>query len=422
MALKQDYSSKTVCVVDLGLFVEVAVTLSEHFGQTLYHYPWQSSPFPRSNSKLVGKGLGNVQIADYLWDIVDEVDLFVFPDIFLGDLQQQLVRMGKRVFGSRRGEELEMHRAEAKRHYAGLGLPVGPYEVCKGMDELRDYLKEHDDQYVKISVNRGDFETFEAPNYKFAEPKLDELESKLGAKGYTTEFICEDEIKDAVEIGYDGFCIDGQYPAQSLVGVEVKNKGYLGRFVKYADLPPEITDFNTKIAPTLAAYQYRNFYSTELRVTQDRVPYMIDLCCRCGSPPTEVALMMYENLPDVMWFGAEGVCVDPESSYEWGAEILIESSWADKYWQAIQFPEELRPHVKMRNLTKINDQYYVVPQSHGISEIGAIVSVGHTAEEAIESCKAVCEQVKGYFIETFPDSLDTAKEELQKLSDMGVKI
>lgn len=422
MALTQDYSNKTVCVVDLGLFVEVAVTLSKSFGRTLYHYPWQSSPFPRSNSKLVGKGLGNIEIADYLWDLIDEVDLFVFPDIFLGDLQQQLVRLGKRVFGSRRGDELEMHRAEAKQHFASLGLPVGPYAVCQGVDDLREYLKENDNQFVKLSVNRGDFETFESPNYKFSEPKLDELESKLGAKGYTTEFICEDEIKDAVEIGYDGFCIDGQFPDQSLVGIEIKNKGYLGKFTQYADLPLEITDFNTKIAPTLAKYQYRNWYSTELRITGDRTPYMIDLCARAGSPPTEVALMMYQNLPDVMWYGAEGQVVAPEASHEWGAEIIIESSWADKYWQAIQFPEEFRDNIKMRNLTYINDQYYVVPQSHGISEIGAICALGNTKEEAMEQCKEIASQVKGYFLETFPDSLDQADEELQKLADLGVKI
>lgn len=416
----QSYKTKSACVVDLGLFVEVAVTLSKHFGKTLYHYPWQCSPFPRSNSKMVGAGLGSIEVVSYLWDIIDEVDLFVFPDIFLGDLQEELVRQGKRVFGSRRGDELEMHRAEAKRHYKKLGLPVGRFEVVKGIRELRRYLKENDNQYIKISVNRGDFETFESPNYHFAEPKLDELESRLGAKKYNTEFVVEEEIKDAVEVGYDGFCIDGQFPSHSLTGIEIKNKGYLGKFVPYSNLPKEITSFNEAIAPTLEAYKYRNFYSTELRVTKDKTPYMIDLCTRCGSPPTEVALMIYENLPDVMWFGAEGKCVAPESSHEWGAEILIESAWADNNWQAVQFPPELRDHVKMRNLTFVNDEYYVVPQSHGITEIGAVVAVGDSMDEVIDQAKEYCEQVKGYFTESFPASLDDAAEELEKLRSFGV--
>lgn len=419
--MKQSYKNKSVCVVDLGLFVELAVTLCEHFGKVYYHYPWQSSPFPRSNSKMVGAGLGHIEVVSYLWDKVDDIDLFVFPDIFCGDLQEELVRQGKRVFGSRRGDELEMHRAEAKMLYRKLGLPVGGFETVKGIKELRSYLRSNDNQYVKISVNRGDFETFESPNYRFAEPKLDELESKLGAKKFTTEFVVEEEIKEAVEVGYDGFCIDGQYPEASLTGIEIKNKSYIGKFVQYSDLPKEITDFNTKIAPTLEKYQYRNFYSTELRITKDKTPYMIDLCTRCGSPPTEVALLVYENLPDILWYGAEGKCITPESKYKWGAEILIESAWADTKWQAIQFPESIRRNVKMRNLTRIEGQYYVVPQSHGITEIGAVAAVGQTMEEAIEACKGLVEQVKGYFIETFPASLDDAVEELEKLAEYGIK-
>ena len=418
--MRQSYKTKSVCVVDLGLFVEVAVTLAKSFGKTYYHYPWQCSPFPRSNSKMVGAGLPGIDVVDYLWDMVDEIDLFVFPDIFLGDLQQELVRRGKRVFGSRRGDELEMHRAEAKQHYRNLGLPVGGFEVVKGISELRKYLKSHDNQYIKISVNRGDFETFESPNYRFAEPKLDELESKLGAKKYITDFVVEEEIKDAVEVGYDGFCIDGQFPEQSLVGIEIKNKSYLGKFVPYATLPVELTAFNTAIAPTMKKYQYRNFYSTELRITKDKTPYMIDLCTRCGSPPTEVALETYKNLPDIMWYGAEGECITPESEFEWGAEILIESAWADSKWQAIQFPPKIRDNVKMRNLTFLNNEYYVVPQSHGITEIGAVVAVGHSMDDVIEQAKELCEQVKGYFTESFPASLDTAVDELDKLKSFGV--
>ena len=56
-----DYSNKTVCVLDQGLFVELAVTLAKVFGKVYYWFPWQSA-FPKSNSLLVGKGIPNVEL------------------------------------------------------------------------------------------------------------------------------------------------------------------------------------------------------------------------------------------------------------------------------------------------------------------------------------------------------------------------
>jgi hypothetical protein len=402
--MKQSYKTKSVCVVDMGLFIELAVKLTEWFGKVYYFMPWQASAFPKSNSRLVGTGLDGITIVRYIWDIVDEVDLFVFPDVYLGDLQQELIRQGKLVFGSRRGDELELHRSTAKEHLAAL----------------RKYLKEHKNQFVKVNITRGDFETFESHNYRLSEPKLDELESSLGAKKTQLEFVVEEKIDNAVETGYDGFCIDGQYPATALAGIEIKDKCYLMKVLPYSKLPEEITSFNAAISPTLKEYQYRNFMSTEIRVTEDKVPYMIDFCARCGSPPSEIMMELISNLPDVMWYGAGGVCIDIETSHKWAAEILLQSAWADNYWQAVQFPPKLREFVKLRNIAKIDGEYYVVPQSSSCPEIGAVVGVGDTMEEAIEMAKEVCKQVDGYFVANFPSALDEAVEEIEKLADFGI--
>ena len=37
----QDYKDKVCAVVDNGLFVEFAVTMSKHFGKTYYYSPWE---------------------------------------------------------------------------------------------------------------------------------------------------------------------------------------------------------------------------------------------------------------------------------------------------------------------------------------------------------------------------------------------
>ena len=52
-----DYSNKSVCVYDNGLFVSLAQRLSESFGRVYYTTPWEASAFPRSNARLIGQGI-----------------------------------------------------------------------------------------------------------------------------------------------------------------------------------------------------------------------------------------------------------------------------------------------------------------------------------------------------------------------------
>ena len=51
-----DLSKATVCVVDQGLFAELAAVLAPSFGRTLYCSTWKTA-FPRSNASAIGKGL-----------------------------------------------------------------------------------------------------------------------------------------------------------------------------------------------------------------------------------------------------------------------------------------------------------------------------------------------------------------------------
>ena len=417
----QDYSKKTVCVVDNGLFIELAIMLSKSFGKVYYYSPWQSG-FVKSNSIIIGEGVPNIERINYVFDIINKVDLWVFPDVYFSDMQVYLASIGKRVFGSRKGDELELYRKESKEHFKKLGLPVGKYAVVKGLDDLREYLKQHDNVYIKLSFTRGDTETFHSENYDNIEPKLDELEHTLGAVKHIKEFIVEDAIDDAVETGIDTICIDGKFPDHAMVGIEVKDKGYIGKIRKYSELPKEITHFNDVISDTLKKYKYRNFYSTEIRVTKEHKDFMTDLCSRAGSPPNELYQNMYLNLADIMWFGAEGECLDVEFKDEYGAEVLIISNWADKNWQAIEFPESIRDNVKLRNLTIINKKYYAAPQAVGIPEIGAVVASGKTMEEAIKNVQKLAEQVKGHYIEIPVSCLDSAQEELKKLEDFNIKL
>jgi hypothetical protein len=422
MEQKIDLSNKTCLFYDNGLFIELAIKLSKSFGKVYYYNPWKSG-FPKRNLAQVSMGIPGIENVLNFFDYVDQADLIVFPDVYDGDLQNFLVSKGYNVFGAKKGEDLELNRDGMKRLMKRLNLPVNNYEVVKGVPALRDYLKEHKNVYVKINMYRGNFETFRSNDYKLVEPVLDQIEHDMGPMKYVQEFVVEDAIDNAIEVGYDGYCIDGLFPTKGICGIEIKDLGYIGKFMDYKDMSPIITGFNSKMSSTLKKYEYRGFMSSELRITEDdKKPYMIDFCARAGSPPNEVYQEVYTNLAEICWFGAQGICIDPIVEHKYALEVLIHSSWADKNWQPIYFPNKYRDNLKFRNLTIINGVYYAVPQSVGLPEIGAVVAIGDSIDEVVDKIKEVAEQVEGYYIEIPLQSIDTAIEEATKIEKLGIKI
>jgi hypothetical protein len=410
-----DLTTKTVAVIDNGLFPEVAVTLAKSFGQTLYYTPWESA-FPKSHSMEVGKGIDGVTRVNSIWPSIDDIDLFVFPDIFHGPTQVYLRSLGKRVWGSGLAESLEINRPESKKWLRDLGLPVGPHRVLKGLAELRRHLERHDDQYVKISRTRGDMETFHAETYRLIETRLDELQHVLGAKQHIAEFVVEDPIDAKVELGYDGFTIDGKFPYRSLFGVEVKDAGYVGQVVPYAAMPRALGFVNQRLSPLFRDLTYRGFWSSEIRIAKDDTPYLIDPCCRMASPPGELYLYLIENIAEVMWHGAAGEMVEPQWRHPWGAQIILTSGWAEDGWQPIEIPEEYEDQLKLHFLTVINGKRYYVPQAVTMPEIGAVVAGGDTKKAAIDAAVEIAEQVKGYDVTFNIHALEEAAESMGTLS------
>jgi hypothetical protein len=419
--LRDDLSTKTIMVIDNGLFCEIAKTLSKSFKRTLYYCRWESA-FPKSNQYVIGQGIEGIERVHNIFEHFDEVDCFVFPDIYDGQLQLHLESMGKLVFGGRMGEEMELFRHAMKEHMKKLDLYVTNYEIVTGVDNLIDYLKEHPNVWVKQNVTRGDFETFYSKNYLLIEPVIEQLSHNLGAIRHTKEFIVEDAYDDAVETGMDCYCIDGQFPSRTLAGIEVKDAGYVGRMVNYDKLPECITDFNDKMSGTLKDFGYKGFFSTEIRVSKKMPPYMVDFCARAGSPPNEAYQLLYLNLAEIIWYGAKGIIIDPVTEHKYVVECLMHSSWSDENWQAVTFPKKYRDNIKLRNACVVNGRYYCAPQSSGLVEMGAIVASGDTLKEAIDKVHEIAETVEGHYIEIKLDSLDKAQEEFDKLEAMGIKI
>lgn len=414
-----DLKSKVALVVDNGLFVSFAQMLSREFGRVLYWTPWQSG-FPKSNDRLIGQGLKGIERVNELFDVVESADIVIFPDVYMGDLQVYLEQQGKRVWGARYGEELELDRWGLKKFLAKVGLPVPPAKRVVGIEKLREYLKENGDKWVKVSLVRGDFETRYAKNYRLIEPWVDHLEHKLGAKKFIEEFIVEDAIEPAVEIGYDGYTIDGKWPAQAILGYEIKDCGFIGVVRPYGELPEPVRDVNKHLENVLAKYRYRGNFSTEIRYTPKGESFLIDPCARLGSPPSEVYQELYSNWGQIIWDGAIGKMVNPEAIAKYAVEALIHSSWADKEWAPIYFPEEVRQWVKLRNHTIIGGKDYVVPQDVGLPEIGAVVGIGDTLIDAIKTCKAHADQIEGFDIDVKLSSIGDALKEIEQAEELGI--
>lgn len=410
-----NFSGKTALVYDNGLFCELAVTLAKSFGKVLYYSPWEKS-FPRSNDILVGEGLPGVTRINSIFPVIDDVDLFVFPDIFHGPLQVYLRKQGKRVWGAGLGENLEIIRGLSKRLLRNAGLEVAPFRQLKGLDRLRVFLKENDNQYVKISRTRGDMETFHSPTYKLIEPRLDQLEHFLGAKKHIQEFIVEEPIEPAIEVGYDGYTIDGKFPQSALYGVEVKDTAYLGQVVPYHRLPAGAQEVNKRLAGMFADWTYRGFWSSEIRIKGGK-PYLIDPCCRMASPPGELYQMMITNLADVLWHGAMGDLVEPEFMDIWGAQIVMRSSWAEVEWMPIDIPPSVRDNVKIVYSTKIRDRMYFVPQQIEMAEFGSVVATGSSPDDAIRNVTKIAEKIDAYGLKFNFEALEDAKADMAKLKD-----
>lgn len=365
----------------------------------LYFSPWISS-FPTSNSILIGDGVPGLERVKYPLKHLDEVDLHVFPDVYFSDVQLELERQGKRVWGARNGDIIELYRYEAKQLFKKLGLPVGEYWVVDGLDDLRAFLRDHPDVWIKVSCARGDMESWHSVSYDLSEPRLDELEHRLGAKKHIAEFIVEATIEPACEVGFDGYTVDGQFPqGPVLFGKEEKDTSYFGHVVEYKDLPEPLRFVNEKLSPWLAQQCYRGWFSTEVRITKDGTPYLIDPCCRLGSPPSELYQEMFSNWADVVWNGADGQITELEPVAEYGVLAMVHSAWADKNWQPIHFPQEIDRLIKLRNWTRINGVDYCVPQSVSLPEIGAVIGMGGTVKEAWQQCRDAADTLKGYFVE-----------------------
>lgn len=417
-AKNKPYGNKTIMVCDNGLSVELAIMLSKSYGKVYYYCPWKQGGYPKIEQYWIGRGIDNIISIEDLWDHSDGTDIFVFTDIFDGDVQIHLQKLGKLVYGTRNAQALETNRVLLKDTNKKLGLPVIPYEIVDGIDNLRKYLQQHENQWVKISSTfRGSMETFKSESYELTKPYLDQLEVSLGPIAQVLQFLVEEHLQTKVESGIDTWTVNGMYPKTVFAGIEIKNKGYISHMTPYDQIPQVIRQVNDKYAPILNQYGVRGQFSTEVRIDEKLNGYFTDATMRNPYPPSNLMWYQIQNWDEIIWETASGNICEPKFTEPYGCELSLTSNWAKTNWLSVEIPPQYRDNVKLYNLTYINGSPYVIPMSDAI---GSVVATDTTLQGAIDKCLAIADEVKGWQIDYPEYAVKKALEEIDEMEALKI--
>lgn len=413
-------SNAVCCVVDFGNYISVAQRLAKDFGKVYYYCPYVINGFPEHNPKDIGRGVPEIIKITEWENYYEEIDIFVFPDLYFSGLQAFLKRQDKLVFGSGSGQIMETDRGFMKRIQKELGLPTNDYDEVEGLYELEAKLMFSEDKYVKSEL-RGDNETFHHHNYTTSKEEIKNMKQRMGIYDKKEKYIVEASIESICEIGIDTFVSDGMYMAESVCGIELKDTGYYGKIVPYNQLPSQIKDVTDKLAPLFQTYEYRGAYSNEIRVDKNKVGYLIDSTCRFPSPPTTLTLAMYDNFSEIIWGVANGWLPKLKYKYTHGVEFIIKSESAKTQPVALQFPMEYKDYISIKNLVVDDDGvYHYTPNGVPIKEIGSVCGLGHSMEQAVKMATEIAKTVKGFDLQINTDCIDDAKEQIKRMKEKGI--
>ena len=410
-----DYSNRSVLILDHGGFVHVAEACARWFGKVRYWCPWEDN-FPRSQKRDIGAGLPGVERVYDEWEAIKKSDLLIFPDASMAGLQTHLRESGQRVWGCGESCAVERDRAGLKKVMASLKMPVNEYIVVKGMTALRKLIDDgkHEGWFIKLEgERRGDTETRKIKRADIMQDWLGRYASGLGWRAEKQSWIVEAPV-EGEEFGYDGACIAGKYLDPGMYGVEDKDAGYVGATSSVGDMPRGVQYVNRVLGQVLAKFGMRGWWSTEVRLSgKDGTPYLIDPCCRMGSPPGEAMMEMFKNWPDILWNGAAGEIVPAIPAAAYCVESIIMSQMADRETVSVHYPKDVAPFVKLKNKTITEGTARVLWQEAGLCGIGAVVATGETLPEAIKKLRGYIDKIDGEDVTIRMDGVEHAISEIR---------
>jgi hypothetical protein len=398
-------SELTVLVYGHGLEIPIAQRLAQDCKRVIYFSEWQEG-FSTVNKASAGLGFQNIERCEDIWDVKDDVDLFMFPDVGHSGLQLELETQGYAVWGSRRADRLEQDREFFLSALEHLGLEVPDYTICAGIDELREHLRHVQDVFIKISWFRGTIETKHFRSWDLDRDMVDAWAVKLGRRAGAFHFIVCPAIETPLEIGGDTYCIDGDWPELMLHGIEVKDNAYLAAVTQKNKMPEAIQDVLEAFSEYFKAKRMRNFWSMEIRV-KDEQAYFIDATPRMGWPSTPSQLELWTNYTDIVWHGANGILLSPVPSAKFAAELYVTAKHCGDVWPNVEIPEELDRWLKLCYCMRDGNVVSFIPDGKEHDYGGWLVAIGDTPTATLETIKE--------YVDSLPDGLTADIETLAEV-------
>lgn len=400
----KELSDVTCCVVDTGLFMQMAVRMVPDCKRVIYCNP-EVRAFPSVKQGCMCDGFEGVEKVKEFWPHLADIDLFCFPDSHLAGLQEHLRSLGKAVWGSSYAQDFEQKRRYFLETLLKLGLDVPDYTEVVGVDELRKHLRDKEDQYIKISHWRGDMETTHWRNWNMDEGWLDWIAVNFGPKlKNLIHFLVFPAIKTDLEIGGDSYNVLGKWPSLMLHGIEGKDKSYFAAVTKRQEMPEQLQEVMEAFGPLLERAGCRNQISMEIRVKGKQAFYN-DATQRGGMPSSASQHLLWRNFPLIVWAGANGECIDPEPDAKFAIEVMITSKGGGHdCWDVVEVPEPIMPWCRFSNCCNVDGLYVFPPDDLKGCDLGWLTAIGDTPRETHDRIKEYADQL--------PDGLNADVEAL----------
>ena len=382
-------------VTDLGVFTDHAVSLLDNGkNQVRYYTDWPKAS-PLYEEFVVGKDLDGLEKIDYFWDrrkkYLEWADCIVNFDVHNNDQIAFLRELypDKSIFGSGKGEVIENDRNFLKKMIKKLSLPQQKYDLIRGTDNLREYLKTHPDVYVKMDIFRGNQESFYAKDYETVEKNmtLANLEFSLGPHRDSYEFTVEEALHAHCEIGFDGFFNGVDYVSPYIWGYEYNKGPYIAKVSK--KLPKPIQETMDAFIPELENMDYRGAISTEEKIFSDKEHYVLDVCAR-QPYPCGLVYTLIKNWAEMVYKIGAGEFVEAQIPYEYLGAIPLESKAAEKKYVLIELEKKHRDEVKLLMATGHKGDYYAVK---GQPIVAVLVAGGSSPDEVFKKLEIAAEHV-----------------------------
>jgi hypothetical protein len=416
-----DINRMKLLVVDYGSQLKFAERMAESFDTVFYFNPNVWDGFQTVRDMEVGQGVkGIIKIKEWT-SVVDIINCAAFTDCYEPEFQKYLRDLGIPVFGSGFSAELETDRGYLKDVIKQIGLPIGKFEIAKGIDYLEYLLKEKENVFIK-SNHRGDHETEKWKNYKLSKGSLRRMRKEMGIFGLNETYIVEEKLDSIGEIGIDTFCVDGNYPQNVLAGIEVKDAGYIGCFMSYYDLPKQLKKVSDAFAPIFRDLGYRGSHSNEVIIGKDLEGYVIDLTQRMPQPPNDAILNAVSNYAECVSLVANGIVPIVRNDYKYVCQFILKSDIAKIDDTPIIVPDQYKKFVSVKNLYVDNEgTWYYTKRGMAMCEIGSVSAYGDTLKQAIEMAKEISDSIEAEDAHVELSSIDSGLDSIKKLNKAGIK-